>query len=267
MRFALTIRGALALAPFLAGCVSKTPVQETGGIVIGGGEPSPAEPGDPDYREPLYGEPGYESRPNFGRRRFADGGLWDNGWDERGMLLLGRRNFRAGSLPDGDNQFTIGVEFAGAPRGSFLELELAFFGSAQGSFGTDWLERVFGDPNADEIAPGIFQDEFSTSSLEISIGARKEIGLFGGALRPFVGAGLSGLQVRTFELQNGLLSDRTDGVLGFYAHAGLRYVFDGGASVGFDVRNVEAADLDLGLSGQDIDGGYTQWGFLFTLFL
>ncbi len=227
---------------WLAGCATSPVARQTG--------------------EPQYGEPGYR------RSLYSDPVSWDNGWDERAQLMLGQRDYRAGSLPDGDRQFVVGLEFAGAPHGSFLELEIGLWGTAQGSFGATWLDRVFGDPNPTELSPGIFQDETSTSSFEFSLGARKELGLFGGAFRPYLGAGFAGVEVRTYEIESGQFSDRSDGTLGLYAHTGFRFLFDGGVgSAGFDVRQFEGSNLDLGPLGQEVDGGYTQWAFSFSFFL
>ena len=203
------------------------------------------------------------SLPDDSRWRAPD----DHGWDERGFLMIGQRELESGFFADGDRQLVIGLELAGSPPDSLLKLEMGFWASAEGGFGNDWLDSVFGTPNVEEDDLGDPLDEASTSTLEFSIGARKELPLLGGALRPYVGGGLSALQVRTWELENGAFDDTTDGSLGLYGHVGIRWLFENSGSIGFDLRAAEGHDVDLGPFGGEISSDYTQWALTFSFFL
>jgi hypothetical protein len=187
-----------------------------------------------------------------------------HGWLERGYLHIGERNLQAGNLPFNKSQLAIGLEIVGAPPKNLIEFEFGLFGAANSAGPGSWIDAVFSEPEAELLAGGGFEDAEQTSAFEVSLGVRKEFGLFSNSLRPFVGLGLAGIQQRRFEILDGNTETFSDADLAYYGQAGLRFVFAPGASVGLTLRRLDGTDLNLG--GLSTSADYFQWSILLSFF-
>jgi hypothetical protein len=187
-----------------------------------------------------------------------------HGWLERGYLHIGERNLVANNLPFNDSQLAIGLEIVGAPPKNLIEFELGLFGAANSAGPGSWIDAVFGEPQAELLAGGGFEDAQQTSAFELSLGVRKEFGLFDNRLRPFLGLGLAGIQQRRFEIFDGNTESFSDADVAYYGQAGLRFLFSPGVSLGFTLRRLDGTDLNLG--GLATSADYFQWSILFSFF-
>ncbi len=189
----------------------------------------------------------------------------DNGWEERGFLLIGERGFRDGGLNQADSQLMIGLELSGRPRGAWLDLEFGLLASANSAGPISWWEAVFG--GADETADGP-ETYGGTSATEFSLGVRKELPKIYDLLVGYAGVGVTALRLRDWDLDGDGFQDDTDGGLGMYGHLGVYadfQTFGSPGRLGFDMRAVEGVDVDLGSGSRSAD--YVQWAFTFSFFL
>lgn len=189
----------------------------------------------------------------------------DDGWDERGFLMVGERGFNSSSLNQADSQLMIGVELSGRPEGAWLDLEFGLLASANSAGPVSWWEAVFG--GSDETADA--GDTFSgTSSTEFSLGVRKQLPKIYDLLVPYAGVGLSALRLRDWRVDSNGFEDATDGGLGMYGHLGVYadfQTFGSPGRLGFDLRALEGVDVDLGFG--NVSASYVQWAFTFSFFL
>ncbi|MHC4375500.1 MAG: hypothetical protein ACYS26_02770 [Planctomycetota bacterium] len=189
----------------------------------------------------------------------------DDGWEERGFLLIGERGFQDSLLSEADSQLMIGLELSGRPEGAWLDLEFGLLASANSAGPISWWEAVFG--GADETADG--SDLFSgTSATEFSLGVRKQLPKVYDLLVGYAGVGVTALRLRDWDLDSDGFKDDTDGGLGMYGHVGVYadfQTFGSPGRLGFDLRAVEGVEVDLGFGASSAD--YVQWAFTFSFFL
>ena len=184
------------------------------------------------------------------------------GWDEFASFRFGERNMSSSVLPEGDGQLVLGLELWGAPRGAWLDLEFGFFAAApwNGSL-DDWGDSLDGFP--DEEADSTEGQPFvsGTSTLEFSIGVRREFWLFDGHLRPFVSGGASAQRLRVFSAQGPEGSEDADGSLGVYAQAGVGWMFLNGGRIDVSYRWLDSESVEV--AGLDTEADYDQWSIGF----
>ncbi len=190
-------------------------------------------------------------------------GLADHGWSEWFGLAFGERAFESALLPAGASQLALGVELWGRPHDAWIGLDVGLWASApwDGSL-DDWADSISGFPDEEllEPAPDTPLIEGS-SSLEFSIGARRDLWLFAGRLRPYIAGGLSAMRLRTFSAQGASGDAESDGVLGVYGRVGLGWVFANGSRLGVDWRRFEGPAVEF--AGQAGSPNYDQWSLSF----
>lgn len=201
-----------------------------------------------------------DPRDRFGWSRAP--GLSDHAWEEWFSIVFGERNL-APFLPGGQSQLVTGIELWGAPRDAWLGFEVGLFASApwDGSL-DDWADSINGFPDEELTDPGPDTPTVAGSStVEFSLGLRKELELFGGRLRPFVGGGLSALRTRSFEAQGANGSDDADGSLGLYGQAGFGWVFANGSRIGLAWRAFDGPEIEV--AGRRGQSDYDSWSLSF----
>jgi hypothetical protein len=208
-----------------------------------------------------------------GFRRTSDGWVEPVGrdspyaWDEFGAFRFGERNLLDNALlPDGDGQLVVGLELWGHPAGGWLDFEVGFWASApwNGSL-DDWADSISGYPDEEIIDPEASAPFVQGSStLEFSVGLRKEFWLLRGHLRPFVSGGASALRARTFAAQGADGEEDSDGVLGWYGQVGVGWMFLNGSRIDVSYRTLDTGEISVG--GIEGDADYDQWsvGFGFS---
>lgn len=175
------------------------------------------------------------STPQRGRRRGVHGSA---------HLLFAGRNYRS-SLGFSDDQGVIGVD-ASVHYGRFpLGFEFGFSGAA------DNREARFGN----------FYADVGSSASEFYLGGRITGDLARGRVRPYVGTGVTFLNVEADRLSNQFIFTDDDTTVAGYVHGGALFQFGQGRarfSIGLDVRWVYSADVVL--FGDHLDVDYLQIG-------
>ncbi len=183
----------------------------------------------------------------------------DYTWRQRGSILFGERTFERSLGLGRADQAMAGFELIGAPPGSWVEMELGLSGSARGRNVTQWLDRVFGEPQFEDLAED--DSGLGSSSLEFSMGVQKRLLRFNGSVRPYVGGGAAAIRRRSFRIQADGVDDDSDSDLGWYAHAGIHILLGDGVGIGLDFRRLGGTDLEL--EGLATSADYDQWSLTF----
>ena len=175
------------------------------------------------------------------------------GWREEGQLHLGTRNFSDLNLmPSGDDQFVMGVELYGAPEAALFSIEFAFWASApyDGSL-DDWFDSISGFPDEESDETTVLPTVTGSSSIEASMGLRKEFLLAGGFFRPYVSTGLSVLRARSFVASGAVGVEEGDTTWGWYGQVGVMFALSPYARVGIGLRAFEGEEVELlGVRGE-----------------
>ncbi|QDU66867.1 outer membrane protein [Engelhardtia mirabilis] len=176
------------------------------------------------------------------------------GWREDGQMHFGTRDFANTDLmPGGEDQLVMGLELYGAPEAAFLSVEFGLWTSApyDGSL-DDWFDSISGYPDEETEDPSIFVPTVEgSSSIEASLGLRKELALFDGFLRPYVSGGVSLLRARSFVATGAQGVEEGDTTWGYYGQVGLQFALTPNARVGIAWRAFEGQPVDLlGVSGR-----------------
>ena len=181
------------------------------------------------------------------------------GWHQRGSILFGERNFdQSLGLGRGD-QAVAGIELIGGPPGAWVDVEVGLSGSARGRNVSQWLDRVFGDPDFEDLTGD--DSGLGNSSLEFSVGVQKRLLLFDGFVRPYIGGGAAAIRRRSFRVEADGVDDDFDSDLGWYTHAGIHFLWGDGIGIGIDFRRLGGTDLELEGLGTSAD--YDQWSLTF----
>lgn len=153
-------------------------------------------------------------------------------------IVLGNREFNADFEPLEDQQ-VFGVETVIAHTSENL-FEFGFVGSSE---------------NEDVFVSGVGILDYEVSSNEIYAGMRVSTG--DAQFRPYLGVGLTRIEVEA-ALNDGILElSASDSAVGLYAHAGIQASLNEHIWVGFDVRSVFGTDMEL--SGIETDADYFQF--------
>lgn len=152
-------------------------------------------------------------------------------------LLLGMRTFDEDDFEPVEDQPVLGLDFSFEPPGSFIGFEVGLMGSAEDDevLGTDLESRVG----------------------EIYAGVRKTFGDRARGLHPYIGGGVSAINVDV-EI-DGVGSDDDTSIAG-YVHGGILAKVGGSFFVGADARGLFGTDIEL--EGVEVDADYLQLAFV-----
>jgi hypothetical protein len=182
----------------------------------------------------------------------------DDGWNERAAFHMAQREFRDGSIGDGDDHFGLGLELAGEPYDAWIGLEFGLFTSSSLAQWSRW-GPVFSGLDDDDLDIGAAESR----SFELSLGAHKEVRPFGGPVALTFGSGAALLELEEAELDVTFTSD-DDADIGWYGHFGIHYVLAAPGRIGIDVRMLEGTEHEL--SGRTLSGDYRQIAFVFSFY-
>jgi len=135
-----------------------------------------------------------------------------------------------------DRMDTIGFQMTYFPAESSLGIALDLYGSGNEEQGSTTSE---------------------TTVAEANLGARWQSQVFSNqSLLPYLGAGISFVEVKKEVTASGLKTIYDDSGIGYWIGGGIDYVFYSHWSIGFDVR---FSNVDVTMNNKEIDAGGMNW--------